>query len=102
MGKTLIMVTHDPQAAAAAPSGSCGWRRARWPSDEVTPRDLLAGAEAYACVKFLPYVRRTSSATACAALLTVAGTALLLFLFLFVASVQNGLESRCSTRATTG
>ena len=42
--------------------------------------------------KFLPYVRKNIFGHRVRSLMTVAGTALLLFLFLFVASIRNGLD----------
>jgi putative ABC transport system permease protein len=43
-------------------------------------------------LKFLPYVRKNILGHRVRSAMTVAGTALLLFLFLFVTSVQNGLD----------
>ena len=43
-------------------------------------------------LKFLPYVRKNLLGHRVRTAMTVAGTALLLFLFLFVTSIQNGLN----------
>jgi len=43
-------------------------------------------------LKFLPYVRKNILGHRVRSAMTVAGTAVLLFLFLFVTSVQNGLD----------
>lgn len=43
-------------------------------------------------LKFLPYVRKNILGHRVRTAMTVAGTALLMFLFLFVTSVQNGLD----------
>lgn len=48
--------------------------------------------------KFLPYVRKNILGHRVRSAMTVAGTALLLFLFLFVTSVQNGLDKVLSAR----
>lgn len=49
-------------------------------------------------LKFLPYVRKNILGHRVRSAMTVAGTALLLFLFLFVTSVQNGLNSVLEAR----
>ncbi len=49
-------------------------------------------------VKFLPYVLKNLLGHRVRTLLTVTGTALLMFLFLFVASVQEGLGRLLNTR----
>ncbi len=48
--------------------------------------------------KFLPYVRKNILGHRVRTLMTVAGTALLLFLFLFVASIQDGLDRLLDSR----
>ncbi len=48
--------------------------------------------------KFLPYVRKNILGHRVRTLMTVAGTALLLFLFLFVASIQDGLDRLLESR----
>ena len=49
-------------------------------------------------LKFLPYVRKNVLGHRVRSAMTVIGTALLLFLFLFVTSVQNGLDRLLSSR----
>ena len=48
--------------------------------------------------KFLPYIRKNILGHRVRSAMTVAGTALLLFLFLFVTSVQNGLDQVLGAR----
>jgi putative ABC transport system permease protein len=48
--------------------------------------------------KFLPYVRKNILGHRVRTLMTVAGTALLLFLFLFVMSIQSGLDRLLNSR----
>jgi putative ABC transport system permease protein len=48
--------------------------------------------------KFLPYVRKNILGHRVRTLMTVAGTALLLFLFLFFASIQDGLDRLLNSR----
>jgi putative ABC transport system permease protein len=48
--------------------------------------------------KFLPYVRKNILGHRVRTLMTVGGTALLLFLFLFVASIQDGLDRLLNSR----
>ena len=48
--------------------------------------------------KFFPYVRKNILGHRARSLMTVAGTALLLFLFLFVASIQDGLDRLLNSR----
>lgn len=52
-------------------------------------------------LKFLPYVVKNLLGHRARALLTVAGTAVLLFLFLFVASIQSGLKRLLDSRSDT-
>lgn len=52
-------------------------------------------------LKFLPYVVKNLLGHRARTLLTVAGTAVLLFLFLFVASVQSGLQRLLDSRNDT-
>jgi putative ABC transport system permease protein len=49
-------------------------------------------------LKFLPYVRKNILGHRVRSAMTVVGTALLLFLFLFVTSVQNGLDQLLNSR----
>lgn len=48
--------------------------------------------------KFFPYIRKNILGHRVRTLMTVAGTALLLFLYLFVASIQNGLDRLLNSR----
>jgi putative ABC transport system permease protein len=48
--------------------------------------------------KFLPYIRKNIFGHRVRTLMTVAGTALLLFLFLFVSSIQDGLDRLLNSR----
>lgn len=48
--------------------------------------------------KFLPYIRKNILGHRVRTLMTVAGTALLLFLFLFVSSIQDGLNQLLNSR----
>ncbi|HJZ93267.1 MAG TPA: ABC transporter permease [Gemmataceae bacterium] len=48
--------------------------------------------------KFFPYIRKNILGHRVRTLMTVAGTALLLFLFLFVTSIQNGLDRLLNSR----
>ena len=48
--------------------------------------------------KFFPYVRKNILGHRARSLMTVVGTALLLFLFLFVASIQDGLDRLLNSR----
>ncbi len=52
-------------------------------------------------LKFLPYVVKNMLGHRARTLLTVAGTAVLLFLFLFVASIQSGLRRLLDSRSDT-
>ena len=51
-------------------------------------------------LKFLPYVRKNILGHRVRTAMTVAGTALLLFLFLFVTAIQGGLDRVLGARGS--
>src|SRR5207237_9923855 len=62
------------------------------------PGKRPVGGVRYSMLKYLPYIRKNIFGHRVRTFMTAAGTALLLFLFLFVSSIQQGLDRLLNSR----